>query len=526
MRGVDFSHGDTRVLSGVTLDVAPGRTVAVVGATGSGKSSLASLLVRLVDPDAGAVSYDGQDVRSLVPGALPEVAALVPQSAFLFDDSVRDNVTLGADVPDEQVWAALRTAQADGFVAALPAGLDTVVGERGTTLSGGQRQRLALARAVVRRPRLLVLDDATSAVDPTVERRILDGLRGGSGTVVVVAYRQATIDLADEVVWVEDGRVVDRGSSAEIAARTPGYRDLVTAYSRAAAGREQDRADEAEAVRVTATTTARTGDRRGAHRCRRAPCERGTAATLLHGLRIVPEFRRGLVGTLLLAVLATAGRVVVPVAVQQTIDQGLSGPVPDTGLVQRAVLLAGLAVLITAWASYRMNVRLYRSTEAGLAELRVRAFRRVHDLSVLHQATERRGSLVSRVTGDVDTLSTFMQWGGLLLVVSSVQVLLATALMAYWSWQLTLLVYVCFLPLLLAVRHVARRLHAAYRLVRERVGELLGRRRRVGRRRAGDPGARHPGAHRRPASTGPSTGPSRPRSGRRRCRPPRRRPAS
>ena len=202
--------------------------------------------------------------------------------------------------------------------------------------------------------------------------------------------------------------------------------------------------------------------------------QRGAGATLLHGIRLAPEFREGLVGTLLLALLATAGRVVVPVAVQQTIDQGLSGPTPDTALVRRAVLLAGVAVLVTAFASYRMNVRLYRTTENGLAALRISAFRRVHDLSVLHQAAERRGSLVSRVTGDVDTISTFMQWGGLLIVVSVAQMLLATGLMLFWSWQLTLLVYACFLPLFLAVRHLQERLQAAYRVVRERVGAMLG----------------------------------------------------
>jgi len=205
-----------------------------------------------------------------------------------------------------------------------------------------------------------------------------------------------------------------------------------------------------------------------------SPVDRGVLATLVHGIRLVPEFREGLGVTLLLALLATAGRVVVPVAVQQTIDKGLSGPTPDTGLVRTAVLLAAVAVLVTAYANYRMNVRLYRTTETGLAALRVRAFRRVHDLSVLHQAAERRGSLVSRVTSDVDTISTFMQWGGLLLVVSTAQMLLATALMLFWSWQLTLLVYLCFLPLLLAVRHFQARLHSAYRGVRERIGELLG----------------------------------------------------
>jgi len=237
VRDVGFAFGDTEVLHDIAFDVTPGRTVAVVGPTGAGKSSLSSLLVRLVDPSRGAVTYDGVDLRALAPGGVPEVAALVPQTAFLFDDSVRGNITLGAEVPDEDVWAALRTAQADGFVAALPGGLDAVVGERGTTLSGGQRQRLALARAVVRRPRLLVLDDATSAVDPTVEKRILDGLRDSTSTVVVVAYRRATIALADEVVFLDHGRVSDRGTHAQLAGRSAGYRDLVTAYARAEAER-------------------------------------------------------------------------------------------------------------------------------------------------------------------------------------------------------------------------------------------------------------------------------------------------
>ncbi|MBW3641013.1 MAG: ATP-binding cassette domain-containing protein, partial [Actinobacteria bacterium] len=145
----------------------------------------------------------------------------------------------GSDLPDEDVWAALRVAQADGFVAALPAALDTVIGERGATLSGGQQQRLALARAVVRRPRLLVLDDATSSVDPQVEQRILAGLRetGLASTVVVVAYRRATIALADEVVYVEDGRLAARGTHAELLRSSTGYQDLVHAYERAEAER-------------------------------------------------------------------------------------------------------------------------------------------------------------------------------------------------------------------------------------------------------------------------------------------------
>ena len=230
---------DQPLLEDLTFTVEPGRTVAVVGATASGKSTLTSLLVRLVDPEDGAVLLDGHDLRDLRPGALAEHLALVPQHTFLFDDTVRGNVTLGADVDDEEVWQALRVAQADGFVAALPAGLDSRLGERGTTLSGGQRQRLSLARALVRRPRLLVMDDATSAVDPEVEARILAALRGVGSTTLVVAYRKATIALADEVVHLVDGRVADQGTHADLLARSPGYADLVNAYEQAATGAEE-----------------------------------------------------------------------------------------------------------------------------------------------------------------------------------------------------------------------------------------------------------------------------------------------
>jgi ATP-binding cassette subfamily B protein len=220
------------LLQDVSFSVEPGRTVAVVGATASGKSTLTHLMTRLVDPDAGSITVDGVDLRDLRPGALAQAVATVPQSAFLFDDTVRGNVTLGADIPDAEVWAALRDAQADGFVAALEHGLDTMLGERGTSLSGGQRQRISLARALVRRPRLLILDDATSAVDPEVEARILASLRssGADTSLVVVAYRKATIALADEVVHLEDGRIRDRGTHAELLRRSPAYARLVNAY--------------------------------------------------------------------------------------------------------------------------------------------------------------------------------------------------------------------------------------------------------------------------------------------------------
>jgi ABC-type multidrug transport system fused ATPase/permease subunit len=249
---VELEDGATErnpALRHVTLEIPAGGTTAVVGPTGSGKSTLTNVVVRLVDPDSGVVRLDGVDLRSVRRGGVPDAVALVAQQTFMFDDTVRGNVTLGVDRTDDDVWRALRVAQGDGFVARLHDGLDTRVGERGTSLSGGQRQRIALARAVIRDPQLLVLDDATSAVDPAVEQQILAALREASSgtTVLVVAYRMATITLADEVVYVEEGRIVDHGTHEELLGRCQGYQRLVTAYAREAAERAAVAADEERA---------------------------------------------------------------------------------------------------------------------------------------------------------------------------------------------------------------------------------------------------------------------------------------
>jgi ABC-type multidrug transport system fused ATPase/permease subunit len=243
---VDFAYEQAQpVLRDVSFRLPPGRTVALVGPTGSGKSTIAMLAARLVDPGSGQVTLDGTDLRDLSAPSLARNVALVPQIAFIFDDSVEENVSLNRpEADDRRIRNALSVAQADTFVIRLPEGVDTVLGERGTSLSGGQRQRLSLARGLAGTPRLLVLDDATSAVDPRIEARILASLRetAHSTSVLVVAYRRATIALADEVVYIEHGRVLAHGTHDELLSKVEGYRNLVTAYEKAEAEREREHA--------------------------------------------------------------------------------------------------------------------------------------------------------------------------------------------------------------------------------------------------------------------------------------------
>lgn len=229
---VSFRYGDDPpVLDGLNLNIAAGSIVALVGVTGSGKSTLCELIPRLVDPDSGTVELDGVDLREFDPVAVRSEVALVFQETFLFADTVRENVTLGDSVDDTELERAASIAHAAAFVHRLPNGWDTVVGERGVTLSGGQRQRLALTRALLRGPRVLILDDATSAVDPVIESAILRDLRTSlETTTLVVAHRVSTIELADEVVFLDEGRIVATGSHPELLASNPDYARLVHAY--------------------------------------------------------------------------------------------------------------------------------------------------------------------------------------------------------------------------------------------------------------------------------------------------------
>jgi ABC-type multidrug transport system fused ATPase/permease subunit len=231
VRGLRFGYGGEPVLDGLDLSLAPGEVVALVGATGTGKSTLCSLLAHLERPEAGTVRLGGVDLAAAEPASVRAAVALAFQETFLFAVSVRENLTFGEPVGDDEVRWALARARADRFVDRLPGGLDQRLGERGVTLSGGQRQRLALARALLRRPGLLLLDDATSAVDPTIEQQILDGLRTAlPATTLIVAHRVSTITLADRVVFMDGGRIAASGSHDHLVATVPAYAALARAY--------------------------------------------------------------------------------------------------------------------------------------------------------------------------------------------------------------------------------------------------------------------------------------------------------
>jgi len=228
--GVTFGYDPVRpVLEGVGLDVAAGSTVALVGPTGSGKTTLASLVPRFYDADAGRVLVDGVDVRDLARRSLRREIGVISQDPFLFSASIRDNIALGIpDAPFEAVEAAARAAQAHDFILELPHGYDTTVGERGITLSGGQRQRIAIARALLIDPRILILDDATASVDATTEARIRAGLREvmRDRTTIIIAHRLSTIALADQIVVLDHGRIAARGTQSELLETSSVFREI------------------------------------------------------------------------------------------------------------------------------------------------------------------------------------------------------------------------------------------------------------------------------------------------------------
>ena len=237
-RDVEFRYpgAEEPVLSGITFTARPGTTTAIIGSTGAGKTTLVSLIPRLFDATGGQVVLDGVDVRDIEPDLLWGRVGLVPQRAYLFSGTVASNLRFGnPEASDEELWAALRTAQAEGFVRAMPEGLDSPIAQGGTNVSGGQRQRLAIARALVKRAPVLVFDDSFSALDTTTDARLRAALSAAAADVtrIVVAQRVSTIVDADEILVIEDGRIVARGTHEGLIESSETYREIVDSQLRA-----------------------------------------------------------------------------------------------------------------------------------------------------------------------------------------------------------------------------------------------------------------------------------------------------
>ncbi|MEQ6898889.1 ABC transporter ATP-binding protein [Microbacterium sp. KR10-403] len=516
---VTFAYpGGQPVLDGFSLTIRPGERVALVGASGSGKSTVGRLLVRSYDPDAGEITIGGHDLRTVRLASLRASVGMAFEDAFLFSESVRDNIAYGApEATDEQIEQAARAAQAHDFIAALPQGYDTVVGERGLSLSGGQRQRVALARAILRDPAILVLDDATSAVDARTEQTIHDALRSVSErrTVLLVAHRHSTLHLADRIVVLEDGRIAAEGTHDELIDASTTYRALFGDGEVPDEGGAEDDRDAAD------LSTSPSSLRAGAHRPARSGSKSraraqsvgapslgmglgGTGGGLRGSLAPTPEllaqvaklppvvdhpdvdidregrrqpgfslgallreFRRPLLFALVFVVIDALAGLLGPAVVKAGIDQGVAAGAANV-LFAASIVYFAIAI-VDMFTGMAESFVSGRAAQRIMLSLRVRVFAQLQRLSLDYYEREMAGRIMTRMTTDIDQFESLLQNGLLGALVAGVTFVGVAIALVVVDAPLGLAVLTIIIPLALATVWFRRRAARLYDVARERI---------------------------------------------------------
>lgn len=519
---VTFAHGAGEpLLRGFSLDVRPGETLALIGPAGCGKSTAVALLPRFYDTAAGTVRVGGHDVRDLTLAALRSRIGFVFEESLLLSDTVRANIAYGRpDAGDEEIRAAARLACADEFVERLPDGYDTLVGEQGLTLSGGQRQRIALARALLGEPAVLVLDDATSAIDARVEADIHASLReaGRRCTTVLVAHRESTLELADRIALMDGGRIVDTGTLDELRSRSALFRTLLAADGEegrqeeapapargvtaelwrrpTGSGRVHDEATAVRAANALAEAAATAGPGRGGpgggvlgsapptpellaalerlplpEDDPRVPLEQAVSADpRFHLGTLLKPFRLSLLAGLLLVAVDALAQIAVPVLVRHGVDGGV------VHQARGALLAASATAALVVGVNWLVGVAQVRTTgrtgERLLYTLRIKTYAQLQRLGLDYYEGELGGRIMTRMTMDVDALSTFLQTGLITAVVSLLTVLGVLAALLAIDAGLAL-VLLAALPLLIGATAVFRHYSVpAYLEARERISTV------------------------------------------------------